>query len=187
MSEMPRSGSPAETLSGIGGFGSAGVVPGTWTGSGTGAVGCVRSGGCTGGVTVRETAPILTLNVLMVVTLLPSSGWTVSKVYSVSETLTTLRTRRCSKPDTGSFTAGRLATVWVPARFQRYWPSAGTPSTVWPASLAGKAVRAAGGQVDFGGASGVTRGRRGRGAVGPEEKSPPPKSGALLAEPASGT
>src|SRR3954468_3198273 len=170
MSEMPRSGSPTDTVSGIGGFGSAGWVPGTCTGSGTGAVGCVRSGGCTGGVTVFETAPIFTLNVLIVVTLPPSSGCTVSNVYSVSETLTTLRTSRCSKPDTGSFTPGRLATVCVPARFQRYWPSAGRPSTVWPASLAGKAVSAAGGQVDFGGLSGVTRGRRGRGAAGPDEK-----------------
>ena len=109
---MPRSGSPTETLPGIGALGSSGVVggvTGTADGSGTGSVGRVVSGGSTGGVTVLDTAPIFTLKVLIVVMLLPSSGCTVSKVYSVSETFTTLRTRRCSKPGTGSLTFGRVA------------------------------------------------------------------------------
>jgi len=62
---------------------------------------------------------------------------------------------------------------------------------LWFSSLADpgldEAARAAGGHVDFGGVSGVTRGRRGRGRAGPEEKSPPPAAGAAPNEPASGT
>ena len=84
---------------------------------------------------------------------------------------------------------GRLATVCVPVRFQRYWPSAGSPLTVTPASLAGKAVRAAGGHAVAGGLSGVTGGRRRPGRAGPEEKSPPKASAAPVAEeePEAGT
>src|SRR5438132_5604401 len=165
VSTTPPSGSPALALSGMGGLGSVGIGAGGVTPIGTGVVGWVTSGGLTGALTVLETPSVFTLKVLMVVTPPSSSGWTVSKVNSVSEIFLTLRTRRCSKPATGSLMPGRVARVWVPSRFQRYWPSAGPPGTLSAASWAGKAVSAAGGHGDRGDDSGV-----GRGSLGDSER-----------------